>query len=213
MCPHLGAGGTQRVISTLTDAWARRGRRMLVVTLYEEEAVYALDPSVRTVCLHTLMQAARGPGRIRRWLRGWLLESALGQRLAGLRARMAASPLGAWGGWATLYRVGGASKRAARNLVGAVLFLALRTVRYNGEYLYSLRLARTLRRVLRAEGAPVVMAFIGKTNVVTVLACLGLGRRVVISERNDPARQKLAGLWDGLRERLYGRADVVTANS
>jgi glycosyltransferase involved in cell wall biosynthesis len=36
---------------------------------------------------------------------------------------------------------------------------------------------------------------------------------VVISERNDPARERLDRLWNGLRPLLYRHADLVTANS
>lgn len=70
-----------------------------------------------------------------------------------------------------------------------------------------------LRRALRASEAKVVLAFVGATNVLTILAATGLRLRVVISERNDPRRQSLGWQWDILRRLLYRRADVVTANS
>jgi glycosyltransferase involved in cell wall biosynthesis len=58
-----------------------------------------------------------------------------------------------------------------------------------------------------------VIAFIGETNLLTLCASMGLGKRVVISERNDPARQCLPFPWGGLRPRLYRHAARVTANS
>jgi len=70
-----------------------------------------------------------------------------------------------------------------------------------------------LRRAIRASRAPTVVSFIGTTNILTVLATMGLKVRVVISERNDPARQTLGRVWDHLRRLIYPRADVVTANS
>ncbi len=79
--------------------------------------------------------------------------------------------------------------------------------------LANLRRVVRLRRALRRIGADVVVSFVGATNVLTVLAARGLGQRVIISERNDPARQSLGRAWDLLRRRLYRRADLVTANS
>jgi GalNAc-alpha-(1->4)-GalNAc-alpha-(1->3)-diNAcBac-PP-undecaprenol alpha-1,4-N-acetyl-D-galactosaminyltransferase len=71
----------------------------------------------------------------------------------------------------------------------------------------------SLRRAIRRANAPTVMAFIGVMNILTVLAAVGLGLRVVISERNDPARQSLGRVWDILRRIVYPLADTVIANS
>jgi len=77
----------------------------------------------------------------------------------------------------------------------------------------NLRRIMALRHALRQSGAPVVVAFIGTTNVLTVMATIGLGQRVIICERNDPSRQSLGRSWDALRRMTYRFADVVTANS
>jgi GalNAc-alpha-(1->4)-GalNAc-alpha-(1->3)-diNAcBac-PP-undecaprenol alpha-1,4-N-acetyl-D-galactosaminyltransferase len=71
----------------------------------------------------------------------------------------------------------------------------------------------TLRRAIRDSGASVVVAFIGRMAVMATLACIGLPVKVVISERNDPARQSIGFPWDALRRRVYPLADTVTANS
>ena len=70
-----------------------------------------------------------------------------------------------------------------------------------------------LRGALRSCPAATILAFVGSTNILTILAALGLGQRLVISERNDPARQSLGRPWDLLRKMLYRRADLVVANS
>jgi len=49
VCPHLGDGGVQRVVSILANAWSRQGRKVCVATLYEMEAAYELDPGVRFI--------------------------------------------------------------------------------------------------------------------------------------------------------------------
>ena len=72
---------------------------------------------------------------------------------------------------------------------------------------------RALRRNLRLAKAPTVVAFVGATNILTVFAALGLGIKVVISERNDPERQSFGGPWDLLRRLVYRYANLVTANS
>lgn len=72
---------------------------------------------------------------------------------------------------------------------------------------------RDLRRAIRRVNTPRVLSFTGAMNVMTVLATRGLGLEVVISERNDPARQSLGRVWDWLRRLTYGKADRVTTNS
>ena len=69
------------------------------------------------------------------------------------------------------------------------------------------------RMLMEHVQAPVTLAFLGATNIVAALARQGLPTRLVISERNDPARQELMPVWQELRPLMYGAADVVTANS
>lgn len=71
----------------------------------------------------------------------------------------------------------------------------------------------SLRAVFRQHKPPVVISFLGATNIQTVLAAYRLPCKVVISERNDPALQALNPPWERLRPIVYPRADMVTANS
>ena len=68
-----------------------------------------------------------------------------------------------------------------------------------------------LRRALRRIDSGVVVSFGTAVNVITLKACRGLGRRVIISERNDPGR--LIRLWENLWRHYYPLADLVTANT
>jgi len=77
----------------------------------------------------------------------------------------------------------------------------------------NLRRLWALRQALRQVGAATVVAFVGTTNILTILATIGLGTRIIISERNDPAQQSFGRPWDLMRLLLYRFADVVTANS
>ena len=72
---------------------------------------------------------------------------------------------------------------------------------------------RNLRSAIRDSGAGTVLSFVGSTNILSILAAARLGKRVIVSERNDPARQSLGRIWDLLRRLLYSRADLVIANS
>ncbi len=71
----------------------------------------------------------------------------------------------------------------------------------------------SLRRALRQANAKVVVAAVPPTAVLAVLAGIGLKTRIVVAERNDPARQSYGRYWDFLRRYLYPRAALVTANS
>ena len=79
--------------------------------------------------------------------------------------------------------------------------------------LANLQRIRRLRRALKASGPRAILSFITSTNILVILASLGLGIRVVISERNDPLRQNPGLRWKVLRRMLYRLADIVTANS
>jgi glycosyltransferase involved in cell wall biosynthesis len=70
-----------------------------------------------------------------------------------------------------------------------------------------------LRKLIRSVEPDAVLSFLGATNITTIASAKGLPVRVVISERNDPGRQKLDEPWQSLRPIAYPAADVITANS
>ena len=70
-----------------------------------------------------------------------------------------------------------------------------------------------IRRAIKQFDSPVVLSFLSTMNVLTVLATRGLSCRLIIAERNDPARQRFGRLWDYLRKKCYRYADVITANT
>ncbi len=210
VCPHLGDGGVQRVVSTLANAWAARGRRVSIVTLYRHRVLYALDPRVHVLSIPdwdgagpwlALVEAVRifhervllALERVWRALWGgtggpapWPLRvlAALRDRAARYARRILSQVSG--GGW-------------LRRAWKLYLPIALRV--------------RALRLAIDHLGAHNVISFCGSTNIMAVLACEGLPRHLVISERNDPARQRLRFPWNALRPVFYGDAPVVTANT
>ncbi len=72
---------------------------------------------------------------------------------------------------------------------------------------------RALRQALIELEPDVVLSFLGSTNIITIASARDLPTLLVISERNDPARQELARPWQSLRPIIYPVADIVTANS
>ncbi len=68
---------------------------------------------------------------------------------------------------------------------------------------------RSLRAAIRQSQPQVVLSFCDVSNVMTLAATRGLGLSVVVSERSDPAQQRLPQPWSLLRPRLYARAQAV----
>src|SRR5918996_3445542 len=141
----LGAGGAERVIVTLANAWAARGWQVALITFEPPgtKPYYHVDP------------------------------------------RVALRQLG-------VPSVGHPRWRAIRQ---------------------GLRRMRALRQALRTAAPDLVISFLAKINVLTLLASRGLAVPVVVSERNNPERQRFRGTWSWLRQLLYGTAWCVVTPS
>jgi len=71
-----------------------------------------------------------------------------------------------------------------------------------------------LRRLLRTARPDCVISFIDVSNIHTILASLGLGLRVVVSERTNPAiNHTLSRPWRVLRRICYSWADQIVAQT
>jgi glycosyltransferase involved in cell wall biosynthesis len=66
-----------------------------------------------------------------------------------------------------------------------------------------------LRRRFRELQPDLIVSFLTKTNVLAALASLGLSSRLVISERNNPGRQRAHPLWQPASKFLARRATTV----
>jgi glycosyltransferase involved in cell wall biosynthesis len=140
----LGAGGAERVMITLANYWAARGRAVTLLTFAPPgtRPYYALDARVTLRELDVV-----------------------------------------------------ASRRRLRSLH------------------QSLRRIFVLRRAIRAIEPDVVISFLAKINIITVLATRGLDVGLVVSERNNPLRQVVNPVWRWLRLRLYAVADRLVTPS
>lgn len=66
-----------------------------------------------------------------------------------------------------------------------------------------------LHQTIKNIGPDVVISFIDLTNVIILLAVLGLNQPVIVAEHSDPAMTFIGPLWEGLRKLTYPWADKV----
>lgn len=71
----------------------------------------------------------------------------------------------------------------------------------------------TLRKAIKNSSADVVISFMDRMNVMTLISTCGLGLPVLISERIDPREQDIGRLWSFLRGRVYPLASKLVVQS
>lgn len=73
---------------------------------------------------------------------------------------------------------------------------------------------RMLRQALKASKPDCVISFLYTTNIIVLLASLGLSYPVVVSERNDPRQRKeKRTLWHALRRLTYRSANHLVVQN
>ncbi|HYZ48169.1 MAG TPA: glycosyltransferase family 4 protein, partial [Sphingomonas sp.] len=77
----------------------------------------------------------------------------------------------------------------------------------------SLRRLRALRSTIRRLRPDIVISFLTKVNVLTLLATRGLAIPVIVSERNNPRRQAANPAWNMAIAALYPQADAIVMQS
>ena len=76
-----------------------------------------------------------------------------------------------------------------------------------------MRRVRALRRLLREEHFDVAVSFLTKVNVLALLARMGTGTPMIVSERNNPFRQRAHVGWKLLLDRLYPTAAAIVVQT
>lgn len=66
--------------------------------------------------------------------------------------------------------------------------------------------AWVLRRTFRQERPDLIVSFLTRTNILSIMAARGLRIPVIVSERNNPALQKAGRVWSRLRRSTYPHA-------
>ena len=77
----------------------------------------------------------------------------------------------------------------------------------------NLRRIQIIRTLLKSEKPNSLISFLPSTNVISIISSWGLNIKVIISERNDPERQKIKVIWYFLRFFLYRLTDTIICNS
>jgi GalNAc-alpha-(1->4)-GalNAc-alpha-(1->3)-diNAcBac-PP-undecaprenol alpha-1,4-N-acetyl-D-galactosaminyltransferase len=140
----LGAGGAERVASTLINYWVSAGEHVTLVTLDSvEKDFYRIDPRVKRIAL-------------------------------GLTSE---------------------SKNRRQFICN------------------NLRRVKSLRAFFHCCEFDVVVSFIDKTNVLVLLATLGLDVPVIVSERIDPRKYAIGTVAASLRRLLYPSARAVVVQT
>ena len=215
VCPHMGAGGMQRVVATLVNAWAEKGWNVTIITLHADEIFYTLDRRVNVLSLPTWERAGIGLKIIDGT---WAAIASVYVNIRAFAMKLFANPnptpwprplqvLAQW-----------CKQGASLGANSATRLLSMVWRDHYWQTIWKLHVpvyfrVKALRRALHHLGAYNVISFCGSANIASVIACQKLPSHLVISERNDPARQKLSFPWNALRPHFYGQADVVTANT
>ena len=76
----------------------------------------------------------------------------------------------------------------------------------------NLNRVRGLRRSIRESRPDLVLSFMDRTNVLSLLACRGLSIPVVVSERSNPYHHPAGAVFAWLRKKLYPKAAAVVVN-
>lgn len=182
--PHLGAGGAQKVALLAAGHFADQGLSVRLITLtHGHPVVHALPPGV----IHQELGPERQAG-IGSFLQIHVLNRLIRNGLLLLSPWIAPRICPGRGG------------------------VAWQLFRYGTDALGGERLQQ-LKRLMELERPHRVLALLGRTNIRCCLAAWDLPLHLVVSERNDPARQRLDRFWSWLRTLSYQRADVVTANA
>lgn len=77
----------------------------------------------------------------------------------------------------------------------------------------NLRRIVVIRRAIRESDPEIVISFLDRVNVRTIVACCGLSAPVIVSERVDPAHHGVGPLWRILRRVSYRHASCVVAQT
>ncbi|MEW5992963.1 MAG: glycosyltransferase family 4 protein [Candidatus Zixiibacteriota bacterium] len=140
----LAAGGAERIISELANAWAENGDAVAILTLSKQESDhYHIDFRVQRIVVDLIWDS-----------------NSLFQRISS-----------------------------------------------------NIRRGRALRSAVVEYRPDVVVSFIEQTNIRVLMALLGAGIPVVVSERIDPRQYSIGYLWETARRVMYPTASALVVQT
>jgi len=101
--------------------------------------------------------------------------------------------------------------RLPRGVDRVALGLGKDTIGLVTKLLANARRILALHRAIRAARPDAVISLLGRTNVLALLATVGMRVPVIVSEHTDPRKEPLPGAWQGLRRIAYRRAARVVS--
>jgi len=78
---------------------------------------------------------------------------------------------------------------------------------------YNVKRIFALRKIIKNNPNAYILSFLYSTNVITILAKVGLRNKLIICERNDMEHQNIKIIWHILRKIFYRFANTVTTNT
>ncbi len=199
--PHLGAGGAQKVGLLAAEHFSAQGYRVKVLTLIHGHPVlHAIPKGVKHQELGP--ESNLHPWLSDGWNRSWFARArrfGIAQCVKAHRLLIRAQLL-IMGPWLESRLTPCCDDLANRLFVG-------RAAGLGGARLHS------LKALIEQERPQRLLSMLTRTNILCSLATWDLPIHLVVSERNDPALQRLDPVWSLLRRLCYRRADVVTANT
>ena len=77
---------------------------------------------------------------------------------------------------------------------------------------YNLYRIKKIRLEIKKFNSYKIISFLTTTNILTLISSIGLGKKIIINERNDPTKQKIHYFWKFMRFLIYNRADRIIVN-
>ena len=104
------------------------------------------------------------------------------------------------------YSLGKNVKRVSMNMSGATSGI--------NKYLINIKRVLAFREIVKQEKPDIVLGMITRQAVISILACVRLPAKVLVSERNYPEERQNHSMWERLRKIFYRFADhhVVQTN-
>ena len=71
---------------------------------------------------------------------------------------------------------------------------------------------RRIRSEIKKNKSSTIISFLSTANILTLISSLGLKRKIMVNERNDPHNEKIPYIWKFLRFFLYNFASKIIKN-
>lgn len=71
---------------------------------------------------------------------------------------------------------------------------------------------KKIRNEIKKDNSSKLISFLTTTNILTLISSIGLNKKIIINERNDPSKKKISIFWKILKFLIYRNADKIFVN-